>query len=62
MTSTYERRGDHFLLNGVKYLISNGGIATTVVCFAYPKEPAGGKRRVSAFIVEPAAPAGNTRT
>src|SRR5262249_1607537 len=27
MTSTYERRGDKFILNGVKYLISNGGIA-----------------------------------
>src|SRR5215813_10883781 len=23
MTSTYERRGDHYVLNGVKYLISN---------------------------------------
>jgi alkylation response protein AidB-like acyl-CoA dehydrogenase len=48
MQTTYERRGDHFLLNGVKYLISNGGIADAVVCFAYPK--AGG--RISAFIVD----------
>jgi alkylation response protein AidB-like acyl-CoA dehydrogenase len=48
MQSTYERRADKFLLNGVKYLISNAGIATTVVLFAYPK--AGG--RVSAFIVD----------
>src|SRR4030081_165366 len=31
MQSTYERHGDHFALNGVKYLISNAGIATTVV-------------------------------
>src|SRR5437868_9787739 len=31
MTSTFERRGDHFVLNGVKYLISNGGIAHAVV-------------------------------
>src|ERR1700675_3968798 len=37
MTSTYERKADHFLLNGVKYLISNAGIASTVVVFAYPK-------------------------
>src|SRR5207244_13161823 len=27
MTSTYERRGDAFLLNGDKYLISNDAIA-----------------------------------
>jgi alkylation response protein AidB-like acyl-CoA dehydrogenase len=48
MQSTYERRGDKFILNGVKYLISNAGIATTVVTFAYPQ--AGG--RVSALIVD----------
>src|SRR5205823_2354662 len=53
MQSTYERRGDRFLLNGVKYLISNGGIATTVVAFAYPKGRTG---RVSAFIVDTAGP------
>jgi alkylation response protein AidB-like acyl-CoA dehydrogenase len=34
MQTTYERRGDHYVLNGVKYLISNGGIADTVVGFA----------------------------
>jgi alkylation response protein AidB-like acyl-CoA dehydrogenase len=53
MQSTYERRGDHFVLNGVKYLISNGGIADTVVTFAYPRgagKESGG--RVSAFIVD----------
>jgi alkylation response protein AidB-like acyl-CoA dehydrogenase len=49
MQSTYERRGDHFVLNGVKYLISNGGIADAVVCFAYP---AGRQGRISAFIVD----------
>lgn len=47
MTSTYERQGDRFVLNGVKYLISNGGIADAVVCFA--KGPNG---RVSAFVVD----------
>jgi alkylation response protein AidB-like acyl-CoA dehydrogenase len=52
MQTTYERRGDHFLLNGVKYLISNGGIADAVVCFGYPKAADGAKRRVSAFIVD----------
>jgi alkylation response protein AidB-like acyl-CoA dehydrogenase len=51
---TYERRGDNFLLNGVKYLISNGGIADVIVTFAYPKDAVGngGSRRMSAFIVE----------
>jgi alkylation response protein AidB-like acyl-CoA dehydrogenase len=53
MQSTYERRGDGFVLNGVKYLISNGGIAHAVVAFAYPKStPTVEKRRVSAFIVD----------
>jgi alkylation response protein AidB-like acyl-CoA dehydrogenase len=48
MQMTYERRGDRIVLNGVKYLISNAGIATTVVLFAYPK----GGGRVSAFIAD----------
>jgi alkylation response protein AidB-like acyl-CoA dehydrogenase len=51
MQMTYERKGDHFLLNGVKYLISNAGIATTIVTFA--KGPTG---RVSAFIVDTGGP------
>src|SRR5207302_11178213 len=50
---TYERRGDQFVLNGVKYLISNAGIATTVVTFAYPKGRTG---RISAFIVDMGGP------
>jgi alkylation response protein AidB-like acyl-CoA dehydrogenase len=49
MQTTYEKRGDHYLLNGVKYLISNGGIADAVVAFAYPQS---GPRRVSAFVVD----------
>jgi alkylation response protein AidB-like acyl-CoA dehydrogenase len=54
MQSTYEPRGDHFLLCGVKYLISNGGIADAIVVFAYPKDKEGGKDggRVSAFILD----------
>lgn len=48
MTSTYERKGDQYLLSGVKYLISNGGIADAIVTFAYPKS--GG--RMSAFILD----------
>jgi alkylation response protein AidB-like acyl-CoA dehydrogenase len=49
MQMTYERRGDRFLLTGVKYLISNAGIAHAVVAFAYPK---GRQGRISAFIVD----------
>src|SRR6059058_3425302 len=53
MQTTYERRGDHYVLNGVKYLISNGGIADAVVCFGYPKgQDRAGGGRVSAFIVD----------
>ena len=55
MTTTYERRGDHFRLNGCKYLISNGGIADAVVTFAYPRGSDGNKlpgSRISAFIVD----------
>jgi len=57
MTTTYERRGDKFILNGTKYLISNGSIADAVICFGYPVDaPAQGPRRVSAFIVDTKQP------
>jgi alkylation response protein AidB-like acyl-CoA dehydrogenase len=49
MKMTYIRRGDDFVLNGEKYLISNGGIAGVIVTFAYPES---GKGRISAFMVE----------
>jgi alkylation response protein AidB-like acyl-CoA dehydrogenase len=52
MKTTYERQGDHYVLNGVKYLISNGGICDAVIVFAYPKDAEGPAKRVSAFIVE----------
>ena len=48
MKMTYREEAGHYVLNGVKYLISNAGIAHAIVTFAYPK--AGG--RVSAFIVD----------
>jgi alkylation response protein AidB-like acyl-CoA dehydrogenase len=51
MTTTFERRGDKFILNGVKYLISNGGIADAVIVFGYPRQ-ATDKPRVSAFILD----------
>ncbi|MGE3314557.1 MAG: acyl-CoA dehydrogenase family protein [Planctomycetaceae bacterium] len=49
MTTSYRREGNRFLLNGVKYLISNGGIADVVIVFAYPE---GTREGMSAFIVE----------
>src|SRR5438552_2987653 len=57
MQSTYERRGDHFVLDGDKYLISNGGIAQAIVTFAYPKNATGRDRRVSAFVLDTDVPA-----
>ncbi len=54
MTTTYRRDGDNYLLNGVKYLISNGGIADAVVAFGYPEDKTGKDRRMSAFIVDTA--------
>ena len=52
MQSTYRRDGDHYVLNGVKYLISNATIADTIIMFAYPEDPGNGKRRISAFIMD----------
>jgi alkylation response protein AidB-like acyl-CoA dehydrogenase len=52
MQMTYERQGEHFLLSGVKYLISNGGIADAIVTFAYPR----GGGRISAFLVDTRGP------
>lgn len=49
MQTTYRREGGHYVLNGIKYLISNGGIADAIVVFAYPEGRTG---RISAFIVD----------
>jgi alkylation response protein AidB-like acyl-CoA dehydrogenase len=57
MTSTYEKTNDGYKLNGVKYLISNGGIAHAVIVFAYPANmPEGPHRRISAFVVDTNSP------
>ena len=53
MTTTFEKKGDHFVLNGTKYLISNGGIAHAIVVFGYPANSEGDpNRRISAFVVD----------
>ena len=46
-----EDMGDHYLLNGEKIFITNGGKADTYVIFAVT-EPGKGTRGISAFIVE----------
>lgn len=58
MTSTYRRIAGGYVLNGVKYLISNGGIADAIVVFAYPEGlPEGDpRRRISAFVVDTHGP------
>lgn len=53
-TTTYRREGDKYLLNGVKYLISNGSIAHAIIVFAFPEGVTGPQRRMSAFIVDTA--------
>ena len=53
LKTTYRREGNQFILNGIKYLISNGGIAQAIVVFAYPE---GGTGRMSAFILDTGGP------
>ena len=49
LRTTFEEKGNNFVLNGSKAWISNGSIADVAVIFAYPK----GKREgMCAFIVE----------
>jgi len=53
MATTYEKTAAGFKLNGIKYLISNGGIADAVIVFGYPANvPEGPTRRISAFVVD----------
>ncbi len=51
MTTTFEKKGGSYVLNGVKYLISNAGIADAVIAFGYPAD-AVGTGRISAFVVD----------
>jgi alkylation response protein AidB-like acyl-CoA dehydrogenase len=45
------RDGDHYVLNGTKYWITNAGISDTYTVFA-KTDPAAGHRGVSCFLVE----------
>lgn len=57
MTTTYRKTADGYSLTGVKYLISNGGIADAVVVFGYPADVPEGDpaRRITAFVIDTAA-------
>lgn len=46
-----ERKGDHYLLNGNKMWITNGPDADVLVVYA-KTDPAGGKRGITAFLIE----------
>jgi alkylation response protein AidB-like acyl-CoA dehydrogenase len=48
--TTFEEKNGGYILNGTKYLITNGSIADAVITFAYPK---GSERQgMTAFIVD----------
>ncbi len=53
--TTAERNGDHYILNGTKQWISNGGEADIYTIFAMT-DPAKGVRGMSAIIVEKGTP------
>jgi isovaleryl-CoA dehydrogenase len=46
-----ERRGDHYVLNGTKFWITNGPHADTLVVYA-KTDPQGASRGVTAFLIE----------
>ena len=51
MRTRAERRGDGYVLNGVKHFITNAGIAYINTVFAVT-DPSSGTRGISAFVVE----------
>jgi alkylation response protein AidB-like acyl-CoA dehydrogenase len=55
MRTTAARDGDHWVLNGSKSFITNGGLAETAVVMAVTDRGAG-KKGISAFVVERGTP------
>ena len=49
MQTTYEMKGSGYVLNGTKYLISNGTIADYLIIFAHNKSS---QKEITAFIVD----------
>ncbi|HBN09393.1 MAG TPA: acyl-CoA dehydrogenase [Cyanobacteria bacterium UBA8530] len=52
MKTSAKKMGDHFLLNGSKLWITNGGVASTFTVFAMLERSPGIRGGMSAFIVE----------
>ncbi|MGH6989041.1 MAG: isovaleryl-CoA dehydrogenase [Stellaceae bacterium] len=51
MRTRAEKRGDHYVLNGTKFWITNGTEADTLVVYA-KTDPAAGPRGITAFLIE----------
>jgi alkylation response protein AidB-like acyl-CoA dehydrogenase len=51
MTTKAVRDGDHYLLSGTKYWITNAGVSDTYTVFAVT-DPKAGRRGISCFLVE----------
>jgi isovaleryl-CoA dehydrogenase len=51
MTLRADRKGDHYVLNGTKYWITNGPDADVLVVYA-KTDPAAGSKGITAFLVE----------
>jgi alkylation response protein AidB-like acyl-CoA dehydrogenase len=49
LKTSFEERDGHYVLNGTKYLVSNGSVADAVITFAYPRGQTSG---MTAFIVD----------
>lgn len=52
LSTTATRQGDHYILNGSKMYVTNGGYAGTYVVFAKTNAQVSKTRGISAFIVE----------
>jgi alkylation response protein AidB-like acyl-CoA dehydrogenase len=50
------RNGDHYVLNGSKRFITHGSVANLLTVFALTDPEAGGRKGMSAFVVEVPAP------
>ncbi|MFO7651781.1 MAG: acyl-CoA dehydrogenase family protein, partial [bacterium] len=55
METTAVDKGDHYVLNGTKRFITNGGVAKVFIVFA-KTDPAAGAKGITAFIVDRDSP------
>ncbi len=56
MQTTAERRGDFYIINGQKHLITNAGIADYITLFAITNPDVHPHQGMSAFVIETATP------